>query len=420
MGVAGASLVNTSFVEKTVALRKFEVQGCSCEKGLFRKRASHNNHCFPSRNLGSALRFFQQLTLLIECVCCVLLSMCSLLAKPIKAFQNSEPGIPHPEPNVQNILPSQQLSHVIGTTVRRIFEEKKSSVVRVEAIDKRGKLYGSGFFADPSGTIYTLSSVVSGATSLVVLQNNERLPARLLTSDSRSGLALIKVDQQGPFISAGDPSALQLGDPLLAIGYPLDLQATPSFGVIASFDRRYDNSYFATLHIRANMPIQRGFGGAPVLNMNGEVVGIVISGVDGGSGCYVLPITAMEKIWRDFERFGEIRHGWIGVLVKEAKYPVAGSTALVSGLEPGTPAASCGLKPGDIILRINQTKVNTIEDVLDASFLLTAGDAAQIVIMRGNKQSTLEARAASYPHSNPTPQIDRLNLRVAPPHPLQK
>ncbi len=414
---AGANLVKAAnFAERNIALGKPEEQGCFRENRLFLGCAPHNNNFFSLSNSGSVPRS-SQLTLLIGCIFCILPSFCSLFAKPVKSLR---PVILNPEPSVQNSLPPQQLSHAIGTTVRRIFEERKSGVIRVEAIDKHGKLYGSGFFADPFGTIYTLSSIVSGATSLVVLQNNERLPARLLTSDLRSGLALIKVDQQGPFIPTGDPSKLQIGYPLLAIGYPLNLQEAPSFGVIGSFDHQYDNSYFATLHIRANVPIQRGFGGAPVLNMNGEVIGIIVSGVEGGSGCYVLPITAMEKIWKDFERFGEIRHGRIGVLVEEAKQPVAGSTAMVSGLELETPAASCGLKRGDVIIRIDRTKVSTVEDVLDASFFLTAGDIAQIAIMRGGQQLTLEARAASYPHTSPPPQTDRLDLRTVPSSPLQQ
>lgn len=313
----------------------------------------------------------------------------------------------------QRAISSQELSDTIGTTIRRILAERKSAVVRVEAVDKHGKLYGSGFFADPFGTIYTLSSIVNGAANLTVYQGNESLPARLLVSDPRTGLALIKVDECGPFLPTGDPSKLQIGDPLLAIGYPPDLDESPAFGVIAGFDRRYKNSYFATTHIRANLPVQRGFGGAPVVNMDGQVVGIVVSGIEGGTGCYVLPIIAMEKIWRHFERFGAVRHGWIGVIVKEAKTPVAGSTASISELQPRSPAASCGLKPGDIIVRIDETKINTAEDVLDASFLLTAGDIAQIVVVRAGKELTLEMRAAPRPHSNGNNmQLRQLNLRV--------
>jgi serine protease Do len=362
---------------------------------------------------NSSLRFSRYLALFVGCICSIL--PFTLFANLPQLMQGPGPAMPDSPTSDQNSLPPQELSKAIGATVRRIFEERKLSIVRVEAIDKRGKLYGTGFFADPFGTICTLSSLVNGATSLVVIQNNERIPARLLTSDPRSGLALIKVNRHGPFIPVGNVSKLQLGDPLLTIGYPLNFQETPAFGVIASFDHRWNNSYFATMHIRANAPIQRGFGGAPVLNMNGETIGVIVSSIEGNSGCYILPITAMDKIWGDFERFEEIRHGWIGVLVKEAEQPIAGSTAVVSGLEPDTPAASCGLKRGDVIIRINQTKVKTIEDVLDASFFLTAGDAVQIVIMRDGKQLILEVRPAPYPHASPTYQTYRLDLRTSPP-----
>ena len=91
----------------------------------------------------------------------------------------------------------------------------------------------------------------------------------------------------------------------------------PSFGMIAGFDRKCLGRYFSTTHLRVNLPTQRGEAGAPLLNLNGEVVGIVVSSLENNSACYALPIDAAEKIRGDFVRFGEARHGWIG---QKAKY----------------------------------------------------------------------------------------------------
>ena len=103
---------------------------------------------------------------------------------------------------------------------------------------------------------------------------------------------------------------------MVAIGYPLDLPESPSFGMIAGFDRKYLGRYFSTTHLRVNLPTQRGEAGAPLLNFKGEVVGILVSSVDSGSACYALPIDAAEKIRRDYVRFGDARHGWIGIDVQ--------------------------------------------------------------------------------------------------------
>src|SRR6187401_639607 len=101
--------------------------------------------------------------------------------------------------------------------------------------------------------------------------------------------------------------------------------------MVAGFDRKYLGRYFSTTHMRLNLPSQRGEAGAPLLNMKGEVVGIVVSSLENNSACYAVPIEAAEKIRADFVRFGEARHGWIGVNnVSPASQQVEGSRPMVT------------------------------------------------------------------------------------------
>src|SRR5437762_2807546 len=165
-------------------------------------------------------------------------------------------------------------------------------------------------------------------------------------------------DTATPFLPLGKSSGWGLATPVVAIGYPLDLPESPSFGMIAGFDRRYLGRYFATTHLRVNLPTQRGEAGAPLLNFTGEVVGILVSSVDSGSACYALPIDAAEKIRGDYVRFGDARHGWIGIDVQQTGDPVAGSSAEMMKIREGTPAADSGLKPGDILLQVGKTPVH--------------------------------------------------------------
>src|SRR2546429_9196553 len=97
--------------------------------------------------------------------------------------------------------------------------------------------------------------------------------------------------------------------------------------MIAGFDQKYLGRYFSTTHLRVNLPTQRGEAGAPLLNMKGEVVGIVVSRLENNSACYAVPIEAAEKIRSDFVRFGEARNGWGGVNVSEAPHPGEGAPA---------------------------------------------------------------------------------------------
>jgi len=108
-----------------------------------------------------------------------------------------------------------------------------------------------------------------------------------------------------------------------------------------------------------------------------------------------LPIEAAEKIRNDFVRFGEPRHGWIGANVSEASEAVEARAPLQKTLWKDTPAAESGMRPGDVVLQIGRTKVREPEDILDASFFLTAGDVVPITVMRGNEKLILMCRRIS-------------------------
>jgi serine protease Do len=290
------------------------------------------------------------------------------------------------------------LAETIQASVDKVFRDNLRSVVRVESEDDLGKVAGTGFFADASGTIYTLSSVVGDGLSLTVAYNGRRLPARVLTKDNRSGIALIKVDldESTPFPAWGDCLKLKTAAPLVVVGFPYDHEVSPSFGLIGGFDRKSKGAFFTTTHIRANIPVQRGQGGSPVLDINGKVVGVLVSGFEQGAGCYVLPIRAAEKVRTDYARYGDVRHGWAGVTVQEIPAAVEGSRMAVDVVDPTGPAAS-SFRPGDVILQVGDIAVREPEDALDASFFLTAGEPVDVRIVRNGEVLTVPFTPAEHP-----------------------
>jgi serine protease Do len=298
----------------------------------------------------------------------------------------------------------------ISREVRDVFERCSKAVVKIEATDQHGQLSGTGFFVDPTGTLYTAYSVGGEAENVNVLFKGKKYPAHQLMADLRSGIAMLKIDLASPALPIGSSEQLEIATPVVTIGYPLDLAETPSFGMIAGFDRKCFGGYFATKHLRVNLPPQRGEGGAPLLNLKGEVVGILLYSFENNS-CYALPIEAAEKIRSDYVRFGEPRYGWIGTDVQEASTPVDGSRAVTTEVMKGTPAAEAGLKPGDVVLQIGRTKVHEAEDILEASFFLTAGDAVPITIARGDERITFQIQADLHPASK---------TRLAAPPPMNR
>src|SRR5213595_3036935 len=292
----------------------------------------------------------------------------------------------------------------LSREVKDVFERCAKAVVKIEANDQHGELSGTGFFIDPMGTLFTAYSVGGEADEIKVDFKGKKYPARQLMADLRSGVALLKVDLASPALPIGNSDQLEIATPVVAIGYPLDLAETPSFGMIAGFDRKCFGGYFPTKHLRVNLPPQRGEGGAPLLNLKGEVVGILLYTFENNS-CYALLIEAAEKIRSDFVRFGEPRHGWIGANVAEASAEVEGSRAVTKDIMKDTPAAESGMKSGDVVLQIGRTTVHEPEDILDASFFLTAGDVVPITVMRGNEKLTFNVQADFHPASQPRPPL---------------
>jgi serine protease Do len=292
----------------------------------------------------------------------------------------------------------------ISREVKEIFEKSGKAVVKIRGTDEHGELSGTGFFIDPAGTIYTAFSVGGDTENLTIEFEGKTYPARVLMADLRSGIAILKADVINPALSIGTSETLEVATPVMTIGYPLDLPSTPSFGMVAGFDRRFMGRHFNTTHIRVNVPTQRGEAGAPLLNFKGEVVGILVAQIENGSACYALPIDAAEKIRNDFIRFGEARHGWIGINVTPAEKPVEGSTAEMTEIIKETPAFESGVKAGDILLQVGKTKVHQPEDVIDASFFITAGDIVPVVVVRGNEKLTFEIKADCHPLSPCAPR----------------
>src|SRR6058998_813561 len=303
------------------------------------------------------------------------------------------------------LFAQEQPAAVISHHVKEIFTRAARAVVKIHGVDEHSEICGTGFFIDPTGTLYTAYTVGGEAENFTIEFRGKKYPARQLVADVRGGTAMLKVVETTPALPIGKSDELEVATPVVSIGYPLDLPMTPSFGMIAGFDRKCLGRYFSTVHLRVNAPTQRGEAGAPLLNMNGEVVGIVVSGLENNSACYAVPIEAAEKIRSDFVRFGEARHGWVGINVSEAAQPVEGSRAEMTQIMGGTPAARSGIKSGDVLLSVGRKKVTQPEDVLDASFFITAGDIVPITVARGNKKLTFEVQADLHPASKNVPML---------------
>jgi len=295
------------------------------------------------------------------------------------------------------------LSEEISSSIRTITAEKSPAIVRIRSNDGRGEIVGTGFYIDPTGTICTLAEIVEGGRNITIEQEGKTLPATLLALDARSGIAFLKATEANSattFLPAVPGSNAPAMTPVIGIGYPREQQTTPVLGMITGCKNHEGSYYYCVTHMLASMPLTDGEGGTPVLDLSGNLLGIVTSGNTQLGLCTILPSAAIEQLHHNLLRYGNLNPGWVGAIVEFSAVAQKESRTRVTSIDPGSPAETAGLQPGDTLLMLGNHTVHTPEDVLEASFYLTAGEPIQITIWRGGSIRKLTLVCSEKPETD--------------------
>jgi serine protease Do len=232
---------------------------------------------------------------------------------------------------------------------------------------------GSGVIISPDGYIVTNNHVIDGAVDIRVTMTDRRiLPAKLIGADPLTDLAVIKVDASNlPSVPLGDSVKLHPGQTVLAFGNPLGFQFTVTRGIVSALNRPnpFANRRSPGKFIQTDAAINPGNSGGPLVNAHGEVVGIntfLVSETDGFSGMgFAIPTQIVRPTVESLIKYGKVSHGYIGVGISdvtpdEAKYFHVNNTsgAVITQVEPDSPAAKAGLKVGDVITELNGKAVS--------------------------------------------------------------
>ena len=290
----------------------------------------------------------------------------------------------------------------IAAEVSGVYEKAAPTVVRVRATDGPEQLAGTGFFIDGEGTILTAYAVVGQAESVSVEVNGRTFTAKIMGRDPRSGVAVLKINAtKTPHLEFGDGLRLRPASAIVSVAFPYDLKAEPTFGFVAGVDVKYLTRFFATTHLRANLPIKPGQIGGPLLDSQGKVVGVLMLEIDEGKACYALPIEAASKVAADIQKHGEPRHGWMGVgVMPDRSRPERGAPVFVDRLYKGTPAEKSGLKAGDEVISIGDKPVREPSDVLDAAFFSQVGGKVPVKVKRDGKEQIFTITVSARPDSS--------------------
>jgi len=294
---------------------------------------------------------------------------------------------------------AQGVFDAIGAEVDRVFEQSKPAVVRVRAQQGRFQTVGSGFFVDNQGTVVTAAAILGLSSDISVDYNGLDLIARVVGVDLRSGVAVLHVFSGAtPFLAFAKTAELHTATPVVGVGYPLNLPAAPTFGMVTGFDSQYLDRFFATTHLRTSLAISPGQIGGPVLDGHGQVVGMIVMAADERKFTYALPSAAIQKILADFQQHGRVEHGWVGVGVD----PQSDAKAVrITQIFQGAPASASGLQPGDVVVRIDRREIVRPCDVIDASFFARVGEELPIVVSRNGKLMTFKFVVSERPTQIP-------------------
>ncbi len=333
-----------------------------------------------------------------------------------------------------------------GLTVNDIYKKDSPGVAFVQSTEKPqqpspfdpfggssgGTATGSGFVIDTSGHVLTNAHVVNGASKVTVrLGNDASAPAYNATvvgKDESTDIALLKIDapasQLHP-LALGDSSSVAVGDPVVAIGNPFDLDRTVTAGIVSALQREIKSPGGFTIDnvIQTDAAINPGNSGGPLLDAAGRVIGINSqiesqSGGNVGIG-FAVPINTARDVANQLLQTGKVQHAYLGIAATDVTPQLADvlnlpvkQGALIESVQPGGPAAKAGIKAGnttikvggqqlnaggDIVTKIDGKPIQSSDDVVAAIGAHKPGDQVQITLVHGGQTRTVTATLSNRP-----------------------
>jgi serine protease Do len=266
---------------------------------------------------------------------------------------------------------------------------------------------GSGFIIDGEGYIVTNNHVIENANEIKVkLANEKEYDAEIVGRDPKTDLALIKIDGARGLtpLQLGDSNRLRVGTWVVAIGSPFGLDQTVTAGIVSAKGRAIGAGPYDDF-IQTDASINPGNSGGPLMNMEGEVVGIntaIMSRSGGNNGIgFAIPINMARTIVEQLKEDGEVTRAWLGVVIQDlspelAEYYKIDSEkgVLVTQVYEGDPAEKAGIRANDIITEVDGEKVSSSRELSRKIANLTVGDQVPVTIVRDGKEETISVKLA--------------------------
>ncbi|MGD9602134.1 MAG: DegQ family serine endoprotease [Gammaproteobacteria bacterium] len=275
---------------------------------------------------------------------------------------------------------------------------------------------GSGFLVSPDGYVISNYHVVKDADEVVVrLSDRRELKAKIVGTDPRSDIAVLKVESDKPLpaLKLGRSADLKVGEWVLAIGSPFGFDHSVTAGIVSATGRSLPNENYVPF-IQTDVAINPGNSGGPLFNLDGEVVGVnsqIYSRTGGFMGLsFAIPIDVVMNVYQQIREKGEVSRGWLGVLIQDVTAELAESFhmkqphgALVSKVLPDSPAENAGLEAGDIITKFNGQPIGTSSDLPPLVGAAPIDKKLPLEILRAGKSRSLAIEIGRLPAEEDMP-----------------
>jgi Do/DeqQ family serine protease len=260
---------------------------------------------------------------------------------------------------------------------------------------------GSGVIISPDGYIVTNNHVVQQASKLEITLNDKRtFEAKILGTDPTTDLALIKINGENlPFLTYGNSDEVKVGEWVLAVGNPFNLTSTVTAGIVSAKARNINilgDASAIESFIQTDAVVNRGNSGGALVNTEGKLIGInaaIASNTGSYTGySFAIPVNIVKKVIDDFKNYGEIQRAYLGISFREIDSQFADEKGfdeirgvyVMEVVEDGA-ADDAGIKEGDVIIRINNTQINSKSTLLEAIGTQRPGDEVLVEVLRENK-----------------------------------
>lgn len=321
-------------------------------------------------------------------------------------------------PAVVNISTTQKIRHSEPMTphggmpespfddfFKKFFGDRGGDIPEFDA-----KSLGSGFIISKDGYVLTNNHVIQDADEIVVrLSDKRELEAKVIGTDKRSDIALLKIDAKGdlPVAKIGKSSKLKVGEWVLAIGSPFGFDHTVTAGIVSAKERSLPNENYVPF-IQTDVAINPGNSGGPLYSMDGEVVGVnsqIYSRTGGFMGLsFAIPIDVVMNVVDQLKSRGEVTRGWLGILIQDVTRELAESFdmpkpigALVARVLPDSPASDADIHVGDVIVEFDGKEVTSSSILPPMVGITKVGEKVDVKLIRDGKTITKKVKIGELP-----------------------